>query len=132
MRKHQILILSMCVCMLCCFSHVQFFVTLWTVTHQAPLSMGFCRENTGVSYHAVLQGIFPTQGSNLSLLLLLHWQAESLLVAPPGNPVNMHLLKCNSEKGKLIKYVIANRVIHIYCFTNNLSMLGIFKCALTK
>ena len=29
-----------CVCVLCCFSHVQLFVTLWTVACQAPLSMG--------------------------------------------------------------------------------------------
>ena len=32
---------------------------------QAPLSMGL---NIGVDCHALLQGIFPTQGSNLSLL----------------------------------------------------------------
>ena len=25
-------------------SHVQFFATLWTVAHQAPVSMGFCRQ----------------------------------------------------------------------------------------
>ena len=30
--------------MLSCFSCVQFFGTLWTVTHQAPLSMGFSRQ----------------------------------------------------------------------------------------
>ena len=29
----------MLVYMLNCFSHVQLFVTLWTVAHQAPLSM---------------------------------------------------------------------------------------------
>ena len=29
------------VCMLSCFSRVQLFVTLWTVAHQAPLSIGF-------------------------------------------------------------------------------------------
>ena len=28
------------------------------------------------SYHALLQGIFPTQGSNLCLLHLLHWQRD--------------------------------------------------------
>ena len=28
--------------------------------------------------HLPLQGIFPTQGSNPSLLCLLHWQADSL------------------------------------------------------
>ena len=29
------------VCALSCFSHVRLFATLWTVAHQAPLSMGF-------------------------------------------------------------------------------------------
>ena len=30
--------------MLSCFSCVRFFVTPWTVAHQAPLSMGFSRQ----------------------------------------------------------------------------------------
>ena len=29
-------------------SHVQLFVTPWTVAHQAPLSMGFSGKNSGV------------------------------------------------------------------------------------
>ena len=41
-------------------------------------------KNTGVG--AVLQGIFPTQGSNLYLLCLLDWQAGSLPLGPPGKP----------------------------------------------
>ena len=35
---------------------------------------------------AFLQGIFPTQGLNSSLLYVLHWQASSLPLAPPGKP----------------------------------------------
>ena len=31
-------------------------------------------KNTGVGCHALFRGIFPTQGSNRCLLLLLHWQ----------------------------------------------------------
>ena len=31
-------------CMLSCFSRVQLLVTLWTVVHQAPLSMEFSRQ----------------------------------------------------------------------------------------
>ena len=31
-------------CVLSHFSRVQLFVTLWTVAHQAPLSMGFSRQ----------------------------------------------------------------------------------------
>ena len=34
-------------------------------------------KNTAMGYHALLQGIFPTQGSNSHLLCLLHWQVGS-------------------------------------------------------
>ena len=53
------------VCALSCFSCVQLCETLWTVACQAPLSIG---ENTEVDCHALLQGIFPTQGLNSGLL----------------------------------------------------------------
>ena len=53
--------------MLSC-SVISDFVTPWTVAHQAPLSMGILQarllEQVG---HALLQGIFPTQGSNPGL-----------------------------------------------------------------
>ena len=38
------LILILCACMLSRFIHVQLFVTLWTVAHQAPLSRGYSRQ----------------------------------------------------------------------------------------
>ena len=28
----------------CCFYHVRIFATLWTIAHQAPLSMGLSRQ----------------------------------------------------------------------------------------
>ena len=62
------------VCVLSCFSHVWFCVTLWTVTHQTPLSIESPGRNIRVGCHALLQGIFPTQESNLHLLSLLHSQ----------------------------------------------------------
>ena len=37
-------------------------------SYQAPLSMGFLGEGTGVGFHLLLQRIFPTQGSNPGLL----------------------------------------------------------------
>ena len=43
-------------------------------------------KNTGVGCHALLQGVFPTQGSKN--LCLLHWQAGSLPLAPPGKSQN--------------------------------------------
>ena len=41
------------------------FETPWTVTCQAPLSMG---KNTGMGCHSLLQEIFPTQELNPHLL----------------------------------------------------------------
>ena len=35
---------------------------------------------------ALLQGIFLTQGLNLHLFWLLHWQVGSLPLLPPGSP----------------------------------------------
>ena len=48
----------------------------WTATCQAPLFMKISRQNTEVD---------STQG--LNLLHLLHWQADSLPLAPPGKPM---------------------------------------------
>ena len=53
---------------LCHFSHVRLFATLWTVAFQSPLSMGFSVKNTRAGCHALFQWIFPTQGSKLCLL----------------------------------------------------------------
>ena len=40
-------------------------------------------KNTGVGYHFLLQGIFPTQGLNLCLL---HWRVDSLPLSHLGSP----------------------------------------------
>ena len=60
----------------------------WTVARQAPLSLEFPGKNTGVGSHSLLQGIFLTQRSNL---LLLNWQAGSLLSEPPGKEFSYYL-----------------------------------------
>ena len=48
-------------------SRVWLFAILWTVVCQAPLFMGFSRQETGVGCHFLLQGTFLTQGSYLGL-----------------------------------------------------------------
>ena len=50
------------------------------------------RKNTGVGCHALLQGIFQMQGSNLCLLCLRHWHGGPLPLAPPGKPTEMWVL----------------------------------------
>ena len=54
-----------------------------------------------MGYHALLQGIFPTQGWKLHLLCLLHQQASSLPLAP----LVMLLLKKRKNRKKPLKSV---------------------------
>ena len=64
------------------------FEILWTIASQAPLSVGILQART-VEWvcQDLLQGIFPTQGSNPCLFCLLHWQAGWLPLVPPGKPI---------------------------------------------
>ena len=74
-------------CVLSRFSRVRLFVTPWTAGLQAPLSMGFPRQEYWSGLPCPPPGIFPTQGSNPGLLQLLHYrQAGSLPLTPPGKP----------------------------------------------
>ena len=57
-----------------------------TGVHHNPLSMDSLGKNRGVCCHFLFQGIFPTQRPNPCLLCLLHWQVDSLSLAPPGKP----------------------------------------------
>ena len=74
------------VCFLSPFSRIQLFLTLWTIACQAPLSMGFSRQEYWSGLPCPPPGIFLMQGLNPCLLRLLHWQAGSLPLAPPGKP----------------------------------------------
>ena len=66
------------------FSCVRLIVTLWTVARQALCPWDSPGKINGVDCHALLQGTFTTQGSNLQLLCLLYWQVGSLPLAPLG------------------------------------------------
>ena len=63
-----LLYVHICTWMLNGFSRVRLFATLWT--HWVPLDSP--SNNAGMGCYALLQGIYPTQGSNLHLLWLLH------------------------------------------------------------
>ena len=86
-------------CMLSCFSRVRLSVTPWTVARQAPLSMGFSRQEYWCKVPCPPQRIFLTQGSNLPFLRLLHWQAGSLPLGPPGSP---HSFLATSKRLKFL------------------------------
>ena len=54
--------------MLSHFSHVRAFATLWTLTHQASLSMEFSRQEYTSGLPFPSPGDLLTQGSNIGLL----------------------------------------------------------------
>ena len=49
--------------MLSCFSHIQLFVALWTVAGQAPLSMGFSRQEYWDGLPLPAPGDLPDPGN---------------------------------------------------------------------
>ena len=81
---------------LSCFSHIRLFATLWTVAHQAPLSMGFYRRE--------------------------YWSGLPCL--PPGDRPNPEKGRKGIIEGQLISNVVLisailqnDSVIHIYLNT---------------
>ena len=71
-------------CMLSCFSCVPLFATLWTVAHQAPLSLGFSRQEYWSGLPCSPLGVLLTQGSNLRHLNLLPCRWTLYPLSHPG------------------------------------------------
>ena len=72
-------------------SHVQLFVILWTIACKAPLSMEFSRPEYWSGY-SLIQGIFPTQGSNWCLL---HCRQILYLLSHRGVPPSLIFPWCS-------------------------------------
>ena len=62
-------------------SHVRLFATLWTVAHQAPLSMGFSRQEYWSGLPFPSPGDLPNPGIKPGSPTL---QADALPSEPPG------------------------------------------------
>ena len=81
-----------CVCVRVCtharahmHTELCLFPTLWTVAHQAPLSMGISKqEYWSISYSR--GSSVGTQGLNPHFLCFLHWQVDSLPLASTRRP----------------------------------------------
>ena len=80
-------------CMLSHFSHVQLFVTPWTVAHQAPLSMGFSRQEHWSRLPFPPPGDFPDQGIKPASPVAPALQADSLYrLSHQGSPQKQPIL----------------------------------------
>ena len=75
-----------CVCLLSRCSRVRLVVTPWTVAHQAPLSMGFSRQEYWSGLPCPPPGDLPAPGIEPVPPASPAVQANSLLLSPWGRP----------------------------------------------
>ena len=100
-RKHFI-------CAVLCHSVMSDFMTLWTVSLQASLSVGFCRQESWRELLCPPPGDLPNPGIKPSSLALQEIKRDSLQSEPPGKP--KHFLP--SIKSFLFK---VSRVVSVLC-----------------
>ena len=120
-------------------SHIQLFTVLWTVTWQAPLSMGFPMQEYGSGLPSPSPGDLPNLGIELGSPVYLALQADSLPTEPPGKlywnviviPLELILvhriqIQLNSFLDKLSANQLLNKLFfllelkcQIYCILNS-------------
>ena len=69
-------------------SRVRLFAIQWTVAHQAPLSMGFSRQEYWSGLPFPSQGDLPDPGIEPRSPAL---EADALTSEPPGKPLKMRV-----------------------------------------
>ena len=97
-KKHA-MIKPRCVCCLTSKLCLTPFAIPWPITHQAPLSMRFFKQEYWSGCHFLLQGIFPTQGLNsVSCVSRVTCIARGFFTtgSPRSNPRNIQI--CNSQE----------------------------------
>ena len=72
------------------FSGVRFFVTPWTVACQAPLSMGFCRQEYWSGLPFLSPGHLPDPGIEPASHVSPALAGEFFTTAPPGKHIGMY------------------------------------------
>ena len=111
---HNMLIGYACVCAKS-LNPVRLFVTPWTVACQAPLSVGFSRQDTGVGCYSILQGIFPTRDqTSISFVscifrqVLYHWHHREAKYK-----IKVLFFKKVPENAFLVSYFYSNSGLEI-------------------
>ena len=67
-------------------------ISFWTVAHQALLSMGFSRQEYWSRLPCPPPGALPDPGIKPASLCLLHWEAHSWPLVPPGKLLTCAIL----------------------------------------
>ena len=110
-----------CMCMLSRFNCVQLYVTLWYVACQAPLSMGFSRQEYQSGLPCPLPGDLPHPGIEPRSPAL---QADSLPSEPPGKLKNTGMGSLSLLQGIFLTQESNQRLLHCKWILYQLSYQG--------
>ena len=102
-------------CMLSCFSHVQLFVTPWTIAHQAPLSMGFSKKECWNVLPFLLLAYLPDPRITPASPVL---SADSFTTEPSWKPAVDHFTSFSSSLSAptWILWLGCGIIVIIYCW----------------
>ena len=108
-----------CVCVLSCFSHIWIFVKLWTIACQAPLSMGFSRQDRILEWVAMLSSrgsSLPRDGTRVSWIVGRFFLTGSL-----GKP-HIHTYTYIHMHVSVYIYIhVYTHIHHIYIYTYHIA-----------
>ena len=94
----QGMVVNVNLCMIRCFSRVWLFVTSWTIAHQAPLSMGFSKQEYWSELPCPTPGDLPDPRIKLTSPTSPALQSDSLPTEASGKPciyLNWRYFKIN-------------------------------------
>ena len=114
-----------CAWVLTCFSHIWLFGASWTVARQAPLSMGFSRQEYWSGLPLPSPGDLPGPGIEPMSVCLLHWQAGSLPLASPRKLSPEHIQQQMAfssyvnHVNRMNNVIFNNKIAHILAYVWN-------------
>ena len=113
--------ICMLACMLSRFSCVQFCATLWIVAHQAPLSMGFSRQEYWSGLPCPPPGDLPDPGVKPMSPVSPALQADSLPLSHQGSPCVYRFIYIHIFLHVNIYFILL--IIFIYTHTHTCTSL---------
>ena len=118
----------MCVCT---FSCVWLFATPWTVGHQAPLSMGFPRQEYWSELPFPSPGDLPDPGIKPISLASLHWQGDSLPLRHWEALLYCisHLFTSLSGPSRWLSFYALSQMQRNFCWLSNFLLTNVWRAS---
>ena len=92
------------------FSHFQLFANLWTIAHQAPLSMGFSRQKYWSGLSCPPREYLPNTGTETMSSAAPALQVDSLPLSHKGK---IMVLECNLKNDRMFSVYFHGKPFNI-------------------